>query len=96
MTRPLRFASMIAVMLVGAACAEPPSTGASDAAPTRRVRPPPAVSHEVKPQEVSPPAVTVDPAGRAEPHPLAPESLPNKPPTIPEEMADPVKSHPGR
>jgi hypothetical protein len=72
---------VLLTLLVVAACAqspegspEPPSSGTrSEAAPD--------------PAKTTPPApVVIDPPAPPQPHPLAPESLPNKPETIPEEM----------
>jgi hypothetical protein len=78
---------LLAVIAV-AACAP---QGAVDHGDEDRSGPPPRVrpqtAPEVDPAAVKPLApVVIDPPAPPQPHPLAPESLPDKPQTIPEDV----------
>jgi hypothetical protein len=76
------------------ACAPPPERRAE---PTPRVRSAPAPAAPDAAATVTPPApagVTVDAAGKPQPHPLAPESVPDKPVTVPEDVQPPAGDRP--
>ncbi|CAN7403305.1 hypothetical protein LJR219_002521 [Phenylobacterium sp. LjRoot219] len=82
---PPHLALMAAGVVLGlGGCAQQaaPHVQGSPAAATESAPPAPPTQGDVSP----PPAVTVEPDGTPEAHPHAPESLPNKPVTIPEEM----------
>ena len=84
MTPERRTVLVVWIIALAAGCAQQPADERR-AASGPRVRPqsdPAAASSQAQP----PQAVVVRPPAPPEPHPLAPESLPNKPQTIPEEV----------